>query len=121
MSLFCINISIYIRRIGIRTWAKFLVTLERDIDNTILPKYIENRFKSVKIHQANVATLRQEYNNEKARLEKIRVLGYDYVICTVKSDNIPQLKILNKNGWKLLDDFINNETGNTVYIYGKKM
>lgn len=56
-----------------------------------------------------------------ARLEKIKFLGYDYVLCTVKSDNIPQLKILSNNGWKQLDDFVNNETGNTVYIYGKKV
>jgi len=55
------------------------------------------------------------------RLEKIKFLGYDYVICTVKSDNIPQIKILKSHQWKLLDSFINNETGNEVFIYGKQV
>ena len=57
----------------------------------------------------------------KDRLHMINLLGYDYAICTVKMDNIPQIRILEKNGWKLLDNFFNRETGNSVYIYGRKM
>jgi len=53
------------------------------------------------------------------RLEQIESLGYDYAICTVKEDNIPQIKILEKNYWKHLDTFTNRETENTVRIYGK--
>lgn len=55
------------------------------------------------------------------RLQQIKFLGYDYVICTVKADNIPQIKILEKMGWKQLDSFLNGETNNTVFIYGRKM
>ena len=54
----------------------------------------------------------------KNRLEKIDSLGYDYVICTCKESNIPQRKILEKNGWKLLDSFLNRETENRVLLYG---
>lgn len=57
----------------------------------------------------------------KERLAHIKLLGYDYAICTVKSDNIPQIRILEKNGWRWLDNFFNGETGNSVYIYGRKM
>lgn len=53
------------------------------------------------------------------RLERIESLGYDYAICTVKENNIPQIKILEKNCWKHLDTFTNRETENTVRIYGR--
>lgn len=55
----------------------------------------------------------------KERLAYIETLGYDYVICTVKEENIPQIKILEKNNWRHLDTFTNRETENTVRIYGK--
>lgn len=55
----------------------------------------------------------------KYRLEHIKELGYDYAICTVKSDNVPQIKILIKAGWKWLDSFHNKETENDVQIFGK--
>ena len=57
----------------------------------------------------------------KERLEHAKTLGYDYVICTVKADNVPQIKILEKNGWTLLDSFINRETTNQVLIYGREV
>lgn len=53
------------------------------------------------------------------RLNLMRKLGYDYAICTVKSDNIPQIKILERAGWKRLDGFLNRETKNNVIIFGK--
>lgn len=55
------------------------------------------------------------------RLAKIKFLGYDYVICTVKSDNAPQRHILEKNEWRQLDSFTNSETGNLVFLYGKQV
>lgn len=57
----------------------------------------------------------------KERLQKIRLLGYDYAICTVKATNEAQINILNRNGWKCLDEFLNRETGNVVLIFGRKM
>lgn len=56
-----------------------------------------------------------------ARLTKIRELGYDYALCTVRSVNLPQLLILKKAGWKHLDTFDNKETGHTICLYGKIM
>jgi RimJ/RimL family protein N-acetyltransferase len=55
------------------------------------------------------------------RLEKMRILGYDYAICTVKSSNIAQIKILEKYLWKHLDTFMNRETGNRVELWGKRL
>lgn len=54
-----------------------------------------------------------------SRLELMQSLGYDYSICTVKDCNVPQIKILEKAGWKHLDSFNSIETENTVRIYGK--
>lgn len=53
------------------------------------------------------------------RINHMRKLGYDYAICTVKSDNEPQIHILKKAGWKHFDSFMNKETGNFVEIWGK--
>lgn len=55
------------------------------------------------------------------RLEKARLLGYDYIICTVVSTNIAQLKIMKSAGFKELDTFNNKETGNTVTIFGRRL
>jgi predicted GNAT superfamily acetyltransferase len=55
------------------------------------------------------------------RLEKAKILGYDYVLCTVKADNVPQINLLNHNGWKCLDEFHNRETGNDVMIFGRRL
>ena len=61
------------------------------------------------------------HTEHEARLKEIERLGYDYVMCTVKSDNAAQIKILEKHGWTYLHQFTNRETGNTVHIYGKVM
>jgi GNAT superfamily N-acetyltransferase len=57
----------------------------------------------------------------KERLDVMKVLGYDYAICTVKLGNVAQINILNKNGWKCLDEFLNRETGNTVLVFGRRL
>lgn len=46
-------------------------------------------------------------------------LYYDYAICTVVQSNVAEIKILRRNGWRILDSFHNSETGNMVSIYGK--
>lgn len=58
-------------------------------------------------------------NDHGHRLQHIKNLQYDYVLCTVKSDNIPQIKILTAYGWKMLDQFHNRETGNSIQIWGR--
>ena len=55
------------------------------------------------------------------RLGEIERLGYDCAICTVKSDNIAQIKILEKFGWTYCYKFNNRETGNEVLIYARSM
>lgn len=57
----------------------------------------------------------------KERLQLACDLGHDYILCTVRSDNLKQIHILEKNGWKELDKFINRETENTLYLYGKAL
>lgn len=58
-------------------------------------------------------------SDHKHRLMHIKEVGYDYAICTVREDNLPQLKILARFGWKQLDKFFNKETEHTVLIFGK--
>jgi RimJ/RimL family protein N-acetyltransferase len=57
----------------------------------------------------------------KERLNLVTDLGYDYTMCTVKSTNIPQIKILQKAGWKQLDQFFNRETESLILIFGKQL
>ena len=57
--------------------------------------------------------------NHIKRVERAQKLGYDYMICTVRADNVAELAILKKRGWKQLDEFKNTNTGNQVLIFGK--
>jgi L-amino acid N-acyltransferase YncA len=59
--------------------------------------------------------------NHELRIERAKFLGYDYLLCTVKSNNLPELAILKKNNFKELDEFLNTETGTMVKIFGKKL
>ena len=59
--------------------------------------------------------------NHELRYERARFLGYDYIICTVRANNVPELKILENNNFKELDEFTNTNTGNLVKIFGKKI
>lgn len=52
------------------------------------------------------------------RIEKARELDYDYMLCTVRADNEPQLKIVRKLGWKELDHFYNTVTECEVILFG---
>ncbi len=55
------------------------------------------------------------------RLKNLKELGFNYVLCTVRADNVFQRKILSRFGWKLFDVFNNKETTNDVMIYGKDL
>ena len=55
------------------------------------------------------------------KIEKAKSEGYDYMIAIVVSTNEPQLRIMEKNGWKLLDGFNNRESGNEVHIFGRRL
>lgn len=60
-------------------------------------------------------------DNHKLRVERATFLGFDYLICTVKSDNKAELAILKKNNFKELDEFLNTNTGNLNKIFGKQL
>ncbi len=60
-----------------------------------------------KLSEEKIATAREE--------------GFDYMIATVVSTNTAQLKIMEKNGWTLLDTFFNRESGNEVNIFGRRL
>ncbi len=59
--------------------------------------------------------------NHKLRVERAKFMGYNYLLCTVKANNIAELAILKKNNFKELDEFLNSESGNLVKIFGKKL
>lgn len=48
-------------------------------------------------------------------------LGYSAIICTVVKGNIPQEKIMAKNGYKNVGLFNNFRTGNDIYVFFKTL
>ena len=48
-------------------------------------------------------------------------LGYSAIICTVVKGNIPQEKILAKNGYKNVGLFNNSKTGNDINVFFKAL
>jgi GNAT superfamily N-acetyltransferase len=47
--------------------------------------------------------------------------GYSSLLCTIVDTNEPQKKIMDKLGWKLLNQFTNSHTSNNVLLYGKNI
>lgn len=47
--------------------------------------------------------------------------NYSMIMCTMVVDNIPQQKILTKNEWEKLNEFLNIKTNNRVSLYCKKI
>ena len=47
-----------------------------------------------------------------------RMAGYDYMLCTVATDNFVQQKILQDTGWRYLDRFGSSRTDHCVEIWG---
>lgn len=54
-------------------------------------------------------------------MRQMRILNYDYALCTVREDNSPQHKILDKAGWRLFDRFTSQYSGGLVRIYGRTL
>ena len=55
------------------------------------------------------------------RLGEMIRQGYDYALCTVRSDNEPQLRIMKRHGWDQLAGFDNRVSGNHVLIFGRPL
>lgn len=45
-------------------------------------------------------------------------LGYNYATCTTDASNAIQRHILEKAGWRLLQNIPNNKTGSTTQLWG---
>lgn len=55
------------------------------------------------------------------RLDHMRALGYDYALCTIRSDNTRQVNIVDKARWTWLSSFHSSKTGNDVRLYGRRL
>jgi len=47
--------------------------------------------------------------------------GYTMILCTVVLTNAPQVRIMEKRGWQVLQKFINSRTNNEVCLYCKTL
>jgi hypothetical protein len=50
------------------------------------------------------------------RIEIAKRMGYSLMMCTDREKNVPQRKILAKNGWKDVCSVHNKRTGNNVFV-----
>lgn len=57
--------------------------------------------------------------NHQLRVQRAKDLGYDLVLCTVRSNNVRELAILTTEKWEKLTTFKNSETGNMVELWMK--
>lgn len=55
------------------------------------------------------------------RLEKLKKLGYDYVVCTVNLTNLKELAILKANDWRELSRFRSSASEHMVGLFGKSL
>lgn len=55
------------------------------------------------------------------QLTELKRALYDYAMCTVRADNEPQIRILERNGWARLISFNNRATGHEVLIFGRQL
>lgn len=55
------------------------------------------------------------------RLKQAKSLGYDIIMCTVRTDNVVERHILLKNGWGFLQRFRSTETGHELDIFSKRL
>jgi predicted GNAT superfamily acetyltransferase len=61
------------------------------------------------------------HRNHNLRVERAKILGFDYLMCTVQATNEAQLSIMKEGGFKELDRFMNSETEHEIIIFGKKL
>jgi RimJ/RimL family protein N-acetyltransferase len=54
----------------------------------------------------------------KMRISQAQAMGYGKIVCTVTSDNLYEIAILNRNGWVRETDFINPKTNHMVITFG---
>lgn len=59
--------------------------------------------------------------NHMLRLNRLKNMGYNYVLATMRAGNAREEAILVKNEWRKLDQFVSSATGNTVILWGKRL
>ena len=55
------------------------------------------------------------------RIDIAKYLGYGLLMCTDLKSNAPQMKTLDKNGWKHIHEFKNPRTGNILNVTIKEL
>lgn len=55
------------------------------------------------------------------RIDIAKDLGYGLLMCTDLKSNTPQMKTLDKNGWKHIHEFENPRTGNILNVTIKEL
>ena len=55
------------------------------------------------------------------RIDIAKDLGYGLLMCTDLKSNTPQMKTLDKNGWKHIHEFKNPRTGNILNVTIKEL
>lgn len=94
------------------------------LDNVIVASFTLEKFPGCcGIYVSTGAMVWYEYRRKgigtilnKMRIDIARAEGYGCLICTDIVDNKPQQKILAKNGWSQIHQFMNPRTGNNVHI-----
>ena len=95
--------------------------------NEVVGFYEINSFPGCpQIAISNHAFINPKYRNKgygkifhAKRLREIKELGFDYILCSVKANNVFQKKILRRFGWSRFSVFPNKETGNFVELWGR--
>jgi hypothetical protein len=98
-------------------------------DNTIVTKFILEQFKGCNgVVISRKVSISNEYRGNgygnifcRLRENIAKSLNYSVIMCTVVYGNIPQEKIMAKNEWQKLIQFLNLKTNNNVSIYYKKL
>lgn len=55
------------------------------------------------------------------RLQKATEMGYNLIMCTVKSDNVAEIHILKSHGWKRTHTFQSTETLHFLEVWMKTL
>lgn len=77
---------------------------------------------------SNHAFIRPEFRGQglghkqhRERLQKAKALGYDLIICTVRTDNVVERHILLKNGWTFIQRFRSTETNHELDLFTRRL
>lgn len=77
---------------------------------------------------SNHAFIKPEYRGKgfgqkqhKERLDYAKYLGYDLIICTVRSDNLVEKHILQKFNWLYAQSFKSTETEHELELWTRKL